>query len=326
MSSQPKAKTKKLKKIKQLFRVEGRVYFHHEHGTYVYKNRKKLVAVWSSGLLMFSGCFLLIATYVIPLVQNTSYLQSRQSSSQPSDTQLVESDDQKISPISRNNSELEVILNNKIAEFPTDQKWSVYVYSLKNDSAVEINTDVKQDAASLYKLFLLETLEEKLPFDQWYNTWLVSENIQDCVYSMLQNSDDPCSEDLANYLDLKNVDDYNRTNGFDKTSFSSNLGKQTTAGEVGKLIVDLKKGQSLSDKARRFVFDALYQQQINKGISKGCSECRTANKQGELSGVAYDAGVVTHGKQSYVLVAMTKGGSFKQITELTKTVDKFLIK
>ncbi len=94
---------------------------------------------------------------------------------------------------------------------------------------------------------------------------------------------------------------------------------------MGKLFVSLKKGQILSDNARRFVFDALYQQNITRGIPKGCgSDCRTADKQGELSGIAYDAGVVTHGKSDYVLVIMSQGGDFKKITELTKVIDDYL--
>ena len=313
-----------MKKVKKFLRIEKRTYFHHKYGTYLHKDRKKQTAIWMSGLLGLSGCFLFISAYFLPWIQSSRYLQEKPSDYQIAETQQVSEPSEKLEPISRNNSELEVVVNNALAEL--SGTWSVYIYDLKDDSYVEMNTDDELDAASLYKLFLVEYLEQKLPYDQWTNTWLVDKSVSDCVYSMLQASDDPCSEDLADYLNLEDIDEFNKINGYDKTSFAGNSGKQTTAKDVGKLFVSLKKGQVLSDNARRFVFDALYQQNISRGIQKGCGDnCRTANKQGELNGIAYDAGIITHGKRDYVLVLMSKGGTFKQISELTKTIDNYLL-
>jgi len=274
---------------------------------------------------MISGCFLFVNTYLVPIIKSSSYLQEKQSSYHIQDSSAVVKDDKKLEPISRNNSELEIVVKNALEQFSGGDDWSVYIYDLKDDSYVEINAQAKLDAASLYKLFLVEYLEEKLAYEEWANTWLSDRSIADCVYAMLQAGDDPCSEDLADYLGLDGVDNFNQLSGYKDTSFAGHTGKQTTAGDVGKWFVGLKKGQILSDNARRFVFDALYQQIIKTGIAKGCGkDCRTANKQGELSEIAYDAGVVTHGKRDYVLVTMSKGGDFKQITRLTKEVEKYL--
>jgi hypothetical protein len=314
-----------LKKLKKIFTVEKRAYFHHKHGIYFRKNRKKQTFVLASTLLSMCGCFLFIGTYLIPLIQSSSYLQEKQNDYQTQSNQEVSSKDQKLEPISRNNSELEAIVSNALDELGADSSWSVYVYDLKNDSSVQINSEETLDAASLYKLFLVEYLEQKLAYDQWANTWLVDQSIADCVYNMLQAKDDPCSEDLAKYLNLEEVDNFNSINKYKNTSFAGNTGKQTTAADVGKLFVGLKKGQILSDTARRFVFDALYQQNIKQGIPKGCGgNCRAANKQGELSNIAYDGGIVTHGKHDYVLVVMSQGGNFKQIAGLAKTIDNYL--
>ncbi len=281
--------------------------------------------MWASSLLGMCGCFLFVSTYLIPAIQSSSYLQARQSEYQAQDSQEVTAEDKKLEPISRNNSELEVIVNNALKDIAPDDLWSVYIYDLKDDSSVQINADKTLDAASLYKLFLVEYLEQKLPYDEWVNTWLIDQNVTDCVYSMLQEGDDPCAEDLANYLNLDEVDKFNELNDYKNTSFAGHSGKQTSAADTGKLFVSLKKGQSLSDNARRFVFDALYQQNITRGIPKGCgNDCRTANKQGELTGIAYDAGIVTHGKRDYVLVIMSQGGDFKKISKLTEVVDNFL--
>lgn len=324
--SQLKSKKKrKLKKLKNIFKVEKRAYFHHRHGIYFRKNRKKQTAIWASSLLSLSGCFLFVGTFLVPLIKSNSYLQEKQNDYQIENSQEVSDKDEKLEPISRNNSELEVIVKNALSELSANSIWSVYIYDLKDDSYVEVNAQETQDAASMYKLFLVEYLEQKLPYEEWANTWLVDRSVADCVYAMLQASDDPCSEDLADYLELDAVDNFNQLNGYKDTSFAGHSGKQTTAADIGKLFVSLKKGQVLSDNARRFVFDALYQQQIKRGISDGCGKnCRTANKQGELSDIAYDAGVVTHGKRDYVLVLMGQDGTFKQISELTKIVNDYL--
>ena len=316
-----------MKNIKNYFHKSEWTYYHHRYGTHIRKNRRNTFAVWFLSLAMVSGCFLLAVGLIIPLMKNVVYSQeSHNNQSINPRLQDEKKTDEKVSPININNPELEAIVKDKLSQLPVRQQWSVYIYDLKNDSTVEVNTRKTQDAASLYKLFLLARLEEKLPYDQWSYTWLSDQNVSDCVYNMLRQDDDPCSEDLADYLGGESVDKYNQNNGFRDTRLSGNLGRQTTAREVGRLMVDLKKGQILSDNARRFVFDGLYSQELKKGIQPGCGDCRTANKLGQLTDVAYDAGVVTHGKRSYVLVAMSQGGSFKQISQLTDLVDNYLIK
>ena len=310
-----------MKNFRRLFEAEKLAYFHHNYGVYQHANRRKVIAVWTASVLSVCVSFFLVQTYLIPLIQKSSYLQKQKAEHHSVPAETV-GDDKKLEPIIRNNSELEVIISNKLQSFPSDQSWSVYFYDLGNDSKVEINANKNRDAASLYKLFLLETLEQKVPFAEWENTWLKDQSIYDCVFNMLQEGDDPCSEDLSDHIGLNDVDKLNKKNGYEGTVLSGN-GKQTNAKDAGDLIVSLKNGQSMSDFARRYVFDALYQQQIKKGIAKGCGECRTANKLGQLSEVAYDAGVVTHGKKSYVLVVMSQGGDFKQITELTKIIDNY---
>lgn len=307
----------------KLFKPVNRVYFHHQYGTHEFKNRKRQTAIATSGLLIVSGCFLFISTFLLPYISNIKYSSDLRQTALAQQNPATDNN-KKIEPINRNDTDLEKIITQSLGEFPSDQKWSVYVYDLKTDKTAKINADQPQDAASLYKLFLVEYLEQKINYQDWNSTWLVKQNVADCVDSMLKQEDNPCSEELADKLDLKKVDEFNAKNGYKDTKLSENYGKQTSASDIGKLFVSLKKGQTLGDSARRFVFDALYQQQLNNGISKGCGDCRTANKQGELSNLSYDAGVVTHGAHSYVLVAMSHGGSFEQITKLTKTIDSYL--
>ncbi len=222
----------------------------------------------------------------------------------------------------QNNEALTELIREKLDDFPKDQKWSVFLYDFKDGNSVEINPNMVLPAASLYKLFLLEALESKLPYDKWAYTWTSDwTNISQCVEEMLQKSDSPCAETLSNYIGWGVVNGLNRKNGFVHTSISGTDGRVTTVSDVGELLIRLQKGQILSDNARRFVFDTLYQQINNEGISKGCKDCRVADKIGEMNGVANDAGIITHGSRSYALVIMSEGGSLKQITELTKMIE-----
>lgn len=222
---------------------------------------------------------------------------------------------------SRENDVLKELINEKIATYPSDQKWAVFMYDLNDGSKVEINKDKVMPAASLYKLFLLEALESKLPYDKWAYTWLDDgTNVAECVQDMLRTSDSACAESISNYVGWGVVDKLNQKNGFDNTKVAGADGRQTTASDAGELLIRMQRGQILSDGARRYVFDALYQQINKEGITPGCGSCRVADKIGQLSDVANDGGIVTFGNHSYVLVIMSQGGSMKQITELTKTI------
>lgn len=273
-------------------------------------------------ILILGGGFFSASNFVLPAVQHLRELQKKH----PvvvNQTVLAESviNGAPLSDAPHENDLLKGLIGEKIASYPSDQKWAVFMYDLNDGSKVEINTDEVLPAASLYKLFLLEALESKLPFDKWAYTWLSDgTNVQNCVQDMLRNTDSACAESLSGYIGWGVVDRLNQKNGFDNTSIAGADGRVTTAGDVGELLIRLKKGQMLSDYARRFVFDTLYQQVNKQGISAGCNGCRAANKIGQLSKAANDAGIVTYGNHSYVLVVMSQGGNLKQIADITKTI------
>ena len=305
-----------------IFRVGSKVYFHHANGVLVRKNRVRLAALNSFVLLLVAGGFFGSYVYVLPALQNTSYFQTNNIAS--NNIVSAEQDPAEIAkqPIVKEDEFLKASINEKIASFPGSGKWSVYAYELGSDKTVNINSDKDYDAASLYKLFLLEALENKVAFDRWQYTYTDGMSLKSCAEVMLHTVDDPCGESLADYLGWDSINEFNTKSGFHKTELADIGGRKTTAVDVGSLLIRLKKGHTLSDNARRFVFDTLYQQSYDKGLAKGCGDCRVAAKSGELTGISHDAGVITHGSKSYVLVIMSENGSFDQISEITKLVDK----
>lgn len=323
-SSQNKKRQKlKVKNKFNIFSVGTKTYFHHQNGILVQKNRLKLATLNSCVMLLVAGGFFSFYQYGLPALRNVNYFQSQNTSAEEAlitqQTPVVKDE----TPIKNEDEGLKSALMEKLALFSSDQKWSIFVYDLSSDSKVNINPDEKFDAASLYKLFLLEALEDKIPFDQWNYKYFDGVSLTDCVDSMLRTQDNACSESLARELGWDFVDDFNQKNGFKNTSLSGLDGRVTNAAEVGELLIRLKNGRILSDNTRRFVFDSLYQQHYSKGIAKGCGDCRVAGKTGELSGVSHDAAVVTHGGKSYVLVVLSSGSDFKQISQLTTVIDKY---
>lgn len=304
------------------FRVGYKTYFHYQNGVLIRKNRKRLAAINTFILLIIAGGFFGGYTYLLPLLQTTNYFQAENTVA----VNIVSAEQATYEPpkvpIAEEDELLKFAINQKIAEYGGNQKWSVYAYELGSDKTVKINENQSYDAASLYKMFLLEALEDKLAFDKWQYTYVQGKSISSCVELMLKTTDDPCGEAVAEYAGWEYIDEFNKKSGFENTSMAGLKGRYTTAADAGDLFVRLKKGHTLSDNARRFVFDVLYQQRYSVGLAKGCGDCRAASKSGELSSVSHDAGVVTHGVKSYVLVIMSQGGSFEQVSEITKLVDK----
>jgi len=280
--------------------------------------------MYTSILLVAVGGFLITANIAIPMIKkNISSFQNRK----PVNVNQIaaaepNSNENTLPEIKQENETLKALIKEKLNSFPKDQKWSVFLYDLNEGGVVNINSDQIYSSASLYKLFLLEGLESKLPFDKWAKTRLPDRmTVKDCVEAMLKTSDSACAEHLGDYVGWDGIDELNAKSGFVKSKVSSNPGRKSTAAEAGELLIRLKKGQVLSDKARRFVFDALYQQSNAKGMTLGCNDCRVADKLGEAGGIAHNAGVVTHGSRSYVLVIMSENGTFEQIADITKLIE-----
>ena len=216
-------------------------------------------------------------------------------------------------------------IQKEIDQMPDGSEWEVSLRDLKSGRMANVNSDTSIQAASLYKLFLLAPLEKKINADNWKSV-IGKTSINDCVMAMIKLSDNDCPQSLANYINWKNIDPYNQTLGFKQTKINSKDGQTTTAREVSEMMYRLQNSQILSDKARRLVFDALYEQTFRSGIPAGCgADCLVGNKTGDLDGYRHDAAVVTHGSSKYVLVIMTKDATWTQIADLSATIDREML-
>jgi beta-lactamase class A len=221
----------------------------------------------------------------------------------------------------REDPELVDAIKDKLESMPKSSTWSVSVRDLQSGRMANINSDELMTTASIYKLFLLAPLEKKISADNWKSV-IGKMSINDCVMAMIQVSNNDCPQALGDYANWKTADTYNQSLGFKNTRLGIKDGQVTTAREVNDIMYRLQNSQILSDKARRLVFDALYEQKYRSGIPNGCGpDCLVANKTGEIDDVKHDAAIVTHGAAQYVLVIMTKNATWPQIAELSKMID-----
>jgi hypothetical protein len=226
--------------------------------------------------------------------------------------------------LDRQDKSLADIIKEQVDNYPSDQKWSVYVNQLGGGSSASVNADQLYDAGSLHKLFLLAPLESKIPVDQWQYYWTGGYNVGSCVSLFLSASDDSCSDNLGGYVNWDYIEEYNQGIGFINTTLDEGRQPQTNAREVGQLLSQLKTSKLLTDLGRRHVFDTLYHQDYIHGLPATCEDCVVANKSSNQDNFIHDAGVITRGQKDYVVVIMSQGGTTKQIAQLARAIDKQL--
>lgn len=255
-----------------------------------------------------------------PLQRNdTTPTQVTIKESQTEDKDLVASPKQAVEDAS-----MAAFVKNQLDQMPKGQKWSVWVRDLNSERMVSVNADDSMASASLYKLFLLPSLESKLPAKNW-NSRMSKQSINDCVIAMIKVSDNDCGVSIGSYIGWQYIDKFNQNLGFTNTKIGITK-QQTTAREVGDMMYRLQNSQILTDKARRTVFDALYAQKYRQGIPAGCgSECLVGNKTGEDGPVKHDVAVVTHNSAKYVVVIMSENAGWNDVATVAKTVDQALL-
>ncbi|HET7673864.1 MAG TPA: hypothetical protein VFK11_05130, partial [Candidatus Saccharimonadales bacterium] len=183
----------------KLVNIGRSTYFHHRHGVVQQKKRFRVTILYASLLLVIGGVFFTSSQFALPAIKRLAELQ-KQHNVGVNTSVLAEPDTKPSLEIRKENDALKELLEEKLAEFPDNRTWGIYMYDLQDSTTVNINSDKVFPAGSLYKLYLLEALESKLPFDRWQYTWTDGINVEDCVQSMLQVSDDACAEQLADYI------------------------------------------------------------------------------------------------------------------------------
>jgi beta-lactamase class A len=113
----------------------------------------------------------------------------------------------------------------------------------------------------------------------------------------------------------------------DEAAWAAGINNRVTAAGLCELMRLIEEGQAVSAEASRAMLDILHQQRFRSGIPAGLPDhARVANKTGEISTVAHDAGIVyLDGRDAYVVVILTEwtpeaGGRQEMIARISRAV------
>lgn len=222
---------------------------------------------------------------------------------------------------------LQTAVNDWIAK-QSGADWSVVVQDLKDPKNIVLaNENDTYFTASIYKLFLTIALAQKIPYTNWatktLNTTDGVKSYAECVQLMISESNNPCGVAIGNELDWAKAGVAIRDQGFKSTSINSSS-IQTTARDTSHFLVGLNAGLWFTKEAKDAILHDMGDQKYRDGIPAGCEGCTVLNKTGQLNGYAHDAAIVTDGDSQYAVVVFSKGGSFAQIADLSKTIHQYL--
>jgi beta-lactamase class A len=199
--------------------------------------------------------------------------------------------------------------------------WAVDVQALDGSLLAGTNTDRSFRLASIYKLFLLQPLAQRIPSSTWDTTKINTRTYKDCVDAMIRVSDNACAEAIGTKLGWAKVDQVLQALGYVKTNFSaSGSSVSGTAHETTILLQNLHNHDGFDQITYDLVMAAMRAPKKSEGIRRGCPTCTVYNKIGEYAEVRHDAALVEKDGKMYSVVIFSEGGSWQQITDLTKVI------
>jgi beta-lactamase class A len=212
-----------------------------------------------------------------------------------------------------------------------DQAWGVSVEVLGDKPVLAQHQPLlRMYPASLYKLLITQSLSEKVSADEWDKRTVYdyrgSHTYSQCVDLMIRLSDNACGEAVGNAIGWPKVDGRLVAIGLENTKLNSADNRFTTAADMSRFIRLLYEEPILSHRAKDQVMSAMKVQKFRDGIPAGSPDCTVYDKIGDLDGYKHDVALVECGDVTYSLAILSKGGSYKQIAELAKTINSHLIR
>lgn len=209
-------------------------------------------------------------------------------------------------------------------------KYGIVIKNLKTNEEYSLNEDEIFQTASLYKLWVMATVFEKLKSGELTEDESVIANIPrlnsifgidpdeaELTEGVIQFSVKSATEQMItithNYAAMalivkvgkSEIDDYLSDHGYSKTKFGDIY--TTTASEVTLFYENLYKEVIKNDEHAKQMMDILKRQTINDRIPKGLPEGTiVAHKTGDLGYFEHDAGIVFSEGGDFIVVFLTE--------------------
>lgn len=233
-------------------------------------------------------------------------------------------------------------------------EYAVYIKNLKTGETYTLNEHKKFATASLYKLWVMGAVYEKVSKGQLNLTDKLDKQVPDLnkefniassdaeltdgeINTSVDNALKQMITISSNYSALILTDKVRLTSlnsflqEYEFTESSTGTPPTSTVYDIAKFYEDLYKGVIVSPQYSKIMLDLLKQQQLNDRIPKYLpDEVDVAHKTGELDGNKHDAGIVYTPKGDYILVVMTNTNNpataAEKIAEISKDVYNYFQK
>ena len=297
------------------------------------KNGKRSISL--AGRLFMASCIFLMgsiiyAHYAEPKPQDLVYAASEpQIASVESAQPAVPATPAVTPPVGENTAQYNQELNGLISQWvqsqPSTNQWGVAVKGLGN-SGIEAGYagDTTYEAASIFKLYLVYALSQKIPEEQWSTTKVEGERtLSECVKAMLERSDNACGIAVGDKLGWGRSQQVTKAAGYTHTNLNG-LPITTTPNDTLKFLEDLYDGTTFTPQLKDEILGDMRNSIFKQGIVAGCAGCVVANKTGANNGYQHDVAVVGVDGKVFALSIFSKGGTFKQTAALTTLIQQYI--
>lgn len=246
----------------------------------------------------------------------------------------------KFSSASSLGTEVESITGN------SDIKFGIYVKNLKSGKSYKLNESTDFDAASLYKLWVMAVIFDKISAGKLKEDDLIEADIKDlnekfkideeeaelkegnlqyniksAIEQMITISHNYATFMLLGKTSDLEVNSFIKGIGLNKSEMSSP--PKTTPEDIGLFYEKLYRGEIVSPEYSNQMLEVLKRQKINDRIPKYLPEAvEIAHKTGELPNIRNDAGIVFSQGGDYIIVVLTEGKSVEQLSEKIAQISK----
>ncbi len=205
-----------------------------------------------------------------------------------------------IKVFSKNDAHIESLVKKHTDKSP--EHYGIVIKNFTTGQEYSLNAEEKFKTASVYKLFVMDTI-----FDYAKKGKLeLTQNILTNINSMITVSSNEAAWYLANLVSWDVIGNTMNKLGLENTSLNSPI--TSTPSDIARFL-DLLHQRKLVDEAySEKMYQTMLKQQINDRIPKLLPEgTPVAHKTGELDDVRNDVGIVTTKNNTYMIVLMSKG-------------------
>lgn len=215
-------------------------------------------------------------------------------------------------------------------------EFSVYIKNLKTDEVFEKDANKSYESASLYKLWVMASVFQKIQNKQLTHTRILSQDIptlnkkfqidsefaelsegtitqsvDEALEKMVTISDNYSAMLLTENVRLSTVSALLKDIGLLHSSVGTSGGPPvTTASDIGLFLEKLYYGELADQQSTNAMLDLLKGQKLKNGIPKLLPKDQlVANKTGELGEYKHDAGIVFCHTGDYIIVLLSKSNN-----------------